>query len=125
MNRFMLSQCRHQVIDRILDLTLAFEIAVSGSADQAPPSWKVSVRSAQMIGGTLKTRQINRQKINDLYRLRNKATHGSNLKEHDASKQLTLVQNCSEIYRELLQSFLALGAEPDWSALELEPRITS
>ena len=124
MNRFMLSQCRHQIIDRILDLTLAFEIAVSGNADQAPPSWKVSVRSTQLIGGVLKARQSNRQRINDLYRLRNKATHGSNLTGRDTSKQQTIVQDCSEIYRELLKSFLVLGAEPEWSTLELEPRTT-
>jgi hypothetical protein len=65
MNRFTLSQCRHQTIDRILDLALAFEIAVSGGdGDSAPPGWKVSVRSAQLIGGALKARQSNRsQKV--------------------------------------------------------------
>jgi hypothetical protein len=30
MNRFALSQCRRQTVDQVLDLTLAFEIAVSG-----------------------------------------------------------------------------------------------
>jgi len=122
MNRFTLSQCRHQITDRILDLTLAFEIAVSGKSDQAPPSWKVSVRSAQLIGGTLQVRQSNRKKINDLYRLRNKATHGSNLKDHETAKQQGIVGDCSELYQKLIQSFLTFGAEPEWDAIELETR---
>ena len=123
MNRFTLSLCRHQIIDRVLDLALAFEIAVSGKApDQAPPGWKVAVRSAQLIGGPLDARQRNRKQINDLYRLRSRATHGSGMRDRDPDAQLTFVQECSARYQELLQSFLALGAEPNWSALELEPR---
>jgi hypothetical protein len=123
MNRFTLSHCRHQIVDRILDLTLAFEIAVSGDSEQsAPPGWKVSVRSAQLIGGLLKTRRSNRQKINGLYRLRNKATHGSRLQGRDAIKERIAIEECSELYRELLRSFFILGAEPEWNSLELEPR---
>jgi hypothetical protein len=117
MDRFTLSQCRHQVVDRALDLTLAFEIAVSGKGESAPPSWKVSVRSAQLIGGDLKKRQDNRRKIAELYNLRNKATHGSSLKDADQ----TTVLEASNLYPFLLRSFLRLGKEPDWSSLELEP----
>jgi hypothetical protein len=51
MERFRQSQCRQQEIDRVLDLALAFEIAVSDKGDHAPPGWKVSVRSTQLIGG--------------------------------------------------------------------------
>jgi hypothetical protein len=58
MERFRLSQGRRQGIDRVLDLTLAFEIAVSGpGGEQSPPSYKVSVRTAQAIGGPLQDRQ--------------------------------------------------------------------
>jgi hypothetical protein len=121
MNRFTLS---HQVIDRVLDLALAFEIAVSGKApDQAPPGWKVAVRSAQLIGGPLDARQKNRKQINELYRLRNRATHGSSIRAGERDAQFTLVQECSARYQELLQNFLTLEAEPNWSVLELEPRI--
>jgi len=61
---------RHETIDHILDLTLAFEIAVSCKGEQAPQSWKVSVRSAQMIGGPLPDRQGNRRKMSALLLLR-------------------------------------------------------
>jgi hypothetical protein len=122
MNRFILSRCRHQMIDRILDLVLAFEIAVSGGGDRAPPSYKVSVRTAQLIGGALEVRQRNRDQISDLYNLRSKATHGSSLSSRDRVEQLLLVERCSAIYKDLLRSFLLVGAKPDWSALELEPR---
>ena len=59
MERFRLSQCRRQPIDRVLDLALAFEIAVSdeGSGEHIPPGWKVSVRTAQIVGGSLSARQ--------------------------------------------------------------------
>lgn len=125
MNRFTLSQCRYQLTDRILDLALAFEIAVSGGGDQAPPSWKVSVRSAQLIGGTLDIRQKIRNWISELYKLRNKATHGGSLKVSGREKQEQIVLHCSEIYRRLIQSFLLLGRKPDWNALELEARTNS
>jgi hypothetical protein len=123
MSRFTLSHCRRQITDRILDLALAFEIAVSGDSNVAAPTgWKVSVRSAQLIGGALEARRNNRKTINELYRLRNKATHGSRLQGGDTLKQQVTVERCSELYRELLQSFFILGTEPDWTSLELEPR---
>jgi hypothetical protein len=123
MNRFTLSQCRHQLIDRILDLVLAFEIAVSGGGDRAPPSYKVSVRTAQLIGGALEVRQRNRDKVSDLYNLRSKATHGSSLTGRDRVEQQELVAQCSGIYRNLVRSFLLFGEKPDWNALELQPHI--
>jgi hypothetical protein len=124
MSRFTLSQCRRQMVDRVLDLTLAFEIAVSGGGEMAPPSWKVSVRSTQLIGGPISERQNNRSKINELYKLRNRVTHGSKLKDGDAVKHWNLVSDCTELFRFLMQSFLILGRKPEWNELELEPRKT-
>jgi hypothetical protein len=118
MNRFTLSQCRHQMVDRVLDLALAFEIAVSGGrGDNAPPSWKVSVRSTQLIGGGLENRQDNRRKIADLYSMRNQGTHGSILKNFDQAR----LQETAGIYRALLRSCLRHGKEPDWHTLDLQP----
>ena len=123
MERFTLSQCRHGLVDRILDLELAFEIAVSGPGrDASPMGWKVSVRSAQLIGGALNERQANRDLINELFRLRSAATHGSDLSRRDEGGLDDTVRRCLIAYRQLLGSFLALGRLPDWSALELEPR---
>jgi len=124
MARFTLSQCRHHVIDRILDLTLAFEIAVSGKGEQAPQSWKVSVRSAQMIGGPLENRQENRYKMAALYNLRNQGTHGGNLSVGDQQKQEDILTEATTLYRKLLNSFWRHEARPDWNAIELGP-ITS
>jgi hypothetical protein len=80
MERFRLSQSRQEEIDRVLDLALAFEIAVSEKGDNAPPSWKVSVRAAQLIGGPLAERKENRTRVSALNELRNQATHGGTLK---------------------------------------------
>lgn len=122
MKRFTLSQCRHQIVDRVLDLAIAFEIAVSGKGDNAPLSWKVGVRSTQLIGGTLQRRQQNRRALKALYDLRNKGTHGGSLKAAETQKQETILREGTSIYRTLLASFLSLGASPDWQSLELEPR---
>jgi hypothetical protein len=125
MERFTLSQCRSKIIDRVLDLELAFEIAVSGPGrDAAPMGWKVSVRSAQLIGGELNERQKNRDLINDLFKLRSAATHGSDLSSRDEGELQGTMRQCLMAYKELLASFLALGRMPDWSSLELEPRRT-
>jgi hypothetical protein len=54
MERFVLSQCRPQTGDRALDSVIAFETAVSGGkGDNAPVNWKIGVKAAQLIGGTL------------------------------------------------------------------------
>lgn len=124
MERFALSQCRYQMIDRILDLTLAFEIAVSGRGEQAPQSWKVSVRSAQMIGGPLSERQENRRKMVALYNLRNRGTHGSSLADGDRERQESALSDAVTLYRKLLDSFWRLGDRPEWDAIELEPPST-
>jgi hypothetical protein len=120
MERFTLSQCRRQRIDSVLDLALAFEIATSGG-ENVPVSWKVSVRTSQLIGGPLATRQENRRKINDLFKLRNRATHGSRLKLSDREKHDLIWQDAVHLYQELLGKFFKLKKKPDWDSIELEP----
>ncbi len=122
MERFRQSQCRREVIDRVLDLALAFEIAVSEKDDNAPPGWKVSVRSTQLIGGSLKERQQNRATISSLYELRNQATHGGTLKAKSTKKPVDeILQENSLLYVLLMKRLLALRLKPDWKAVELEP----
>ncbi len=123
MGRFELSQCRNTLVDRILELELAFEIALSGPGPEAAVSWRVSVRCAQLIGGPVATRQSIRDTLNRLYKLRSKATHGSDLSTGDLTKLEKTLAECTGIYQELVSSLLALGNEPDWEALELEARI--
>jgi len=121
MSRFTLSQCRRDQGDRALDLALAFEIAVSGDGgSNAPPSWKVSVRAAQLIGGKLEKRQANRNVIGTLYQIRNAATHGSRSNSLKQSQKEALETSVG-IYRDLVRSILRLGKVPNWNALELEP----
>jgi hypothetical protein len=120
MERFRQSQCRREAIDRILDLALAFEIAVSDKGDNAALGWKVSVRSTQLIGGPRKERKHNRATISALYSLRNQATHGGTLKA--IKKPIDeMLQDNSELYVLLMKRLLALRLKPDWKAVELEP----
>jgi hypothetical protein len=121
MDRFTLSHCRRQLIDRVLDLALAFEIATSGGSSNAPISWKVCTRSAQLIGGDVTARQHFRDKINELFQLRNKATHGSSLASVKQADQELVLEEVSQIYMILIQSFLRFGKRPDWNELELDP----
>jgi hypothetical protein len=122
MERFRQSQCRSKAIDRVLDLALAFEIAVSEKGDNAPPGWKVSVRSTQLIGGALKERKHNRATISALYELRNQATHGGTLKAKAVKKPVDeILKENSELYLLLMERLLALRLKPDWKAVELEP----
>jgi hypothetical protein len=123
MGRFELSQCRNTLVDRILELELAFEIALSGPGPEAAVSWKVSVRCAQLIGGPIAARQAIRERVNKLYRIRSKATHGSDLSTGDVADLQKTLAECSGIYKNLILSLLALGEEPDWESLELDARI--
>ena len=121
MDRFTLSQCRHQIVDQVVDLAIAFEIAMHGSG-QGPMGWKVAVRSAQLIGGRLPRRKKNRLAIEDLFNIRNKGAHGGRVNASDRKKHETVLKEARGIYRAALGSFLSLGERPDWKALELEPR---
>jgi hypothetical protein len=123
MERFILSQCRRQTGDRALDLVIAFEIAVSGGkGDNAPVNWKIGVRTAQIIGGTLQQRQETRRILSALCGFRNDIVHGGSLKDGDQQKLENSLARSTSIYRTLLASFLSLGSVPDWPSLELEPR---
>lgn len=121
--RFVLSQCRYKQVDQALDLVIAFEILTGGGkGDNAPASWKVSVRSAQLIGGSLVWRRQIRDRLSDLYKIRNAGSHGSSLRSSEAKEQDCTIRECSAIYQSLVDTLLSLGAGPDWSILELEPR---
>lgn len=122
-DRFILSQCREQRGDMVLDRALAFEIAVRGKgSDQGlSPTWKVSTRTAQLIGGPLEQRQQLRSVVAGFYRLRNEATHGGRLQ---SMKEKQLIDEAAQIYLRLFKIMLNLKERPDWSALELEPRQT-
>ena len=120
MERFSLSQCRRESIDRVLDLALAFEIAVSEKGDNAPPNWKVSVRSAQLIGGALATRQQNRATVSALYNLRNQATPGGTLQSGSADKSVEqILQENYDLYVLLMKKLLSLRLKPEWKSVEL------
>jgi hypothetical protein len=120
MERFSLSQCRRESIDRVLDLALAFEIAVSEKGDNAPPSWKVSVRSAQLIGGSLADRQQKRATVSALYELRNQATHGGTLKAKSSDKSVEqILQENYDLYVLLMKRLLSLRLKPEWKSVEL------
>ncbi|MET4322499.1 hypothetical protein [Bradyrhizobium sp. RT5a] len=121
MERFRLSQSRKQAIDRVLDLALAFEIALSEQGDNAPPSWKVSVRSAQLVGGQVAVRAQNREAIASLYELRNQATHGGSLKPRGGKTVEAILQDSFALYVSAIGKLLDLGSKPDWKTLELEP----
>jgi Apea-like HEPN len=121
MERFRLSQTRRDDVDRVLDLALALEIAVSEKGDNASPSWKVSVRAAQMIGGTLAARQQTRADISSLYELRNQATHGGALKAKSQKSVRQIVEESCEIYVKLVRRLLSIREKPNWKLLELGP----
>jgi len=121
MERFTLSQCRHQIVDQVIDLAIAFEIVMHGSGE-GPMSWKAAVRAAQLIGGRLSRRQRNRLAIEQLFKIRSRGAHGGSLKPSERKKQEAALSEARGIYRAALAGFLSLGARPDWKALELEPR---
>lgn len=121
MERFRLSQSRKQSIDRVLDLALAFEIALSEKGDNAPPSWKVSVRCAQLVGGQVDARSRNRQAIALLYELRNQATHGGSLKPRSGKTVEAILQDGFILYVSAMGKLLELGSKPDWKTVELQP----
>ncbi len=117
-NRATLSQCRRSDIDKVLDLALAFEIAVAGGS-QAPPSFKVALRTALLLGGDLAARKTCRATVEDLYRLRNEAAHGGSLDGKSRRKLSRVIEDATVIFRALSPRLLKLSDKPDWNAIEL------
>jgi hypothetical protein len=117
MKRFMLSRCRHQFVDQVLDLAIAFEILVGSRGDNAPVSWRVAVRSSQMIGGGLTERLQNRKTLADFYKLRNAGSHGGS---PPPGENATL-EAAIGLFRSLLETLLNHPSPPDWQSIEMEP----
>jgi hypothetical protein len=126
MTRYTLGRYRDEITDRVLDLALAFEIAVSGGEQNLAVSWKVSVRSAQLIGGSLAERLECRKTLSDFYGLRSKATHGGSLSKLPEAK-LAPIDTCHGLYTKLMRRLLSLSDElllnggPNWGTIELGP----
>lgn len=113
--RFHLSQCRREPIDRLLDLALAYEIILSGGSEtNAGISWKLAVRTAQIIGGDTDTRIATRDQVNDFYSIRSRASHGT-----DISASADLLNRATATFRRLFLRLSELGVEPDWKRIEL------
>jgi hypothetical protein len=121
MNRFTLSQTRHNMADKALDLALAFEGILSGSSD-GPASWKVAVRSAQIIGGELSARLEIRETLKNLYALRSSTAHGGG-NDGASPAEVAALDRSVAIYRDLISAALEYTAPPDWKALELQARV--
>lgn len=121
-DRFVLSQCRYRRVDVAIDLAIAYEL-LAGSKGDGPISWKVSLRTAQLIGGTLDERVQIREKVNALYRLRNDGAHGGTPTEAEAAEESVALLDAGNIYRRLADTILQLGDEPDWSKFELDARV--
>jgi hypothetical protein len=123
MHRFVLSQSRRNIPDRALDLVMAFEIAVGGGpGDNAPASWKVSMRTAQLIGGALDSRLDIRKTLSRLYQIRSQTAHGSDLRVSDANKISLMVTKSESIYGDMVRAALKLSSMPKWESLEMQAR---
>jgi hypothetical protein len=121
-NRFSLSQCRRNPGDKIIDQALAFEILLADENKLgAPIGWLVGLRGAQFINGTLDERKTLRNKINNIYKLRNKAAHGGRLRAKEAREIQAAFDEAAEVYGLLMSRCLSVVSKPDWQSLELQP----
>ncbi|MEJ0092699.1 MAG: hypothetical protein WDN46_04490 [Methylocella sp.] len=66
-------------------------------------------------------RQQNRASIAELYKLRNQATHGGQLKSKAVETLNEVIEASSAIYQKLMARLLTIKAAPDWQDIELEP----
>jgi len=121
MERSVLSQCRAQIVDKSIDLVLAFEIAARGKTDTPQHGARTPIRVAQMIGGTVAERQHHRDNVSLIYKLRNAAAHGSKLKKGNSNSNIESLERAHRTYRRFVVSLIRLAEPPDWGYYELEP----
>jgi Apea-like HEPN len=109
--------------DRALDLAIALEsMLVDGGTEN---TYKIGLRAALLLGGTIEQRRETRAVISALYALRSALVHDgvlpSEVKVVGVGKRPSpsVVNDATQICARIFQSILSAGAIPEWYEYEL------
>jgi hypothetical protein len=95
----------------ILAMAVAFEALYLNEADDSKHelSYRLRLRAARFLRGTVQDRQVVFDILRDLYGFRSRVAHGSsieNLKEADSKKLERVLAKCPELLKETLLAVL-------------------
>ena len=125
LQRLSQAQRRHNVGDRAVELSTAFETLL-GDDTTNEMTHKIKVRSVRILGGTDETRKRNAAVINKAYKIRSKLVHTGHV---DATEIFTIcgqkmaiseiIENTITMCSELIASIISRGSIPDWSIFDI------
>ena len=124
LDRFERGMRRMNPGDAAVELCIALESLLSDPGDQGEITYKVALRSAQLLGGDLPERAERRDKVKALYGLRSNVVHGRTLptKKIVGGKEMTvddLVKEGFKIAAQVIARVIGMKGIPDWRMLEL------
>lgn len=126
LTRLASSRRRHTLTDRAIDLGIAFEPLLLGEQKSDDGiAFPFRLRGAYLLGAAEVERRKHYMKLlNDLYTLRSRAVHGSELltdKEKRAGKflPLAILEEGTAACVEAIRKLIDLGDVPDWNELIL------
>lgn len=125
LQRLNQAQRRHNVGDRAVELSTAFETLL-GDKVTTEMTHKIKVRSVRLIGGTDEVRKKNSDVIKEAYNIRSKLVHTGHV---DATSTKTvcgqqmsvsdIIDHTITMCADLIKIIILSGAIPDWSIFDI------
>lgn len=125
LKRLNQAQRRHNVGDRAVELSTAFE-ALLGDGAKTEMTHKIKVRSVRLLGGTDEVRKKNAAVIYKAYDIRSQLVHTGRV---DAAKTETvcghrmmvseIIDNTITMCADLIKLIIERGSIPDWSIFDI------
>lgn len=125
LKRLNQAQRRHDVGDRAVELSTAFETLLGDNAT-SEMTHKIKVRSVRLIGGTDEIRKKNSDIINKTYKIRSSLVH-TGLVDAAGSETICgqrisvseIIDRATIICADLIKIIIRKGAIPDWSNFDI------
>lgn len=125
LQRLNQAQRRHNIGDRAVELSIAFETLLGDNAN-TEMTHKIKVRSARLIGGTDDVRKKNAAIINKAYDIRSNLVHKGRVDaakvENVCSQKMSaaeIIDHAITMCADLTKIIIRRGSIPDWACFDI------
>ena len=116
MQRLNSSRLHRNLEDKLIDIRIAFD-ALFG--EEGEVTHKVSVRAAQLLGGSIDERRTIRDTVKKAYSYGSRVIHGSSIKPSKAEEYRETLEAAEEILRRCLEDIIIRGQFVSFDLLDL------
>jgi hypothetical protein len=120
MERLDKAMCDPLPGDAAIDLSIALEVLTTDPGGQGEHTWKVGLRSALLLGGSVEIQQKTRQTVKDIYEYRSRTVHDGHIPANRLGAATTAVKDSISVCAQIIERIVRRGRLPqDWSKFEL------